>query len=87
MDNNQLGSLVVGLGVVLGLIGTVYSMIYKPIHSVSLELVRLNTNLENLRLNDDKQNKTLDIHGIKLADHDKDITRLNMEVRYIKDRA
>lgn len=69
----------------LGFIGTMYSMFYKPTHELKIEIVKLNSNLEHLRESDTNQNARLNRHSDKLDDHDKRIIILE-GTKFVKDR-
>ena len=69
----------------LGFIGTVYTMFYKPIHELTLTIERLNINLEHVKKNDSKQDDKIDRHEDILNTHNIRITKLE-QTNFIKDR-
>ena len=69
----------------LGFVGTMYTMFYKPTNELKIEIVKLNGNLEHLNRSDVNQNKRLDKHSDALDDHEKRLTVIE-STNYIKDR-
>ena len=88
MESTQFtGELVKGLIAILGLITTFYVMFYKPLHEVTIQLVKLNSNLENLKESDKRQNTIIADHEIRIQENRIDITKiLSGEIHFTKDR-
>ena len=88
MESTQFtGELVKGLIAILGLITTFYVMFYKPLHEVTIHLVKLNSNLENLNESDKRQNTIIADHEIRIQENRIDITKiLSGEIHFTKDR-
>lgn len=88
MESTQFtGELVKGLIAILGLITTFYVMFYKPLHEVTIQLVKLNSNLENLNESDKRQNTIIADHEIRIQENRIDITKiLSGEIHFTKDR-
>ena len=88
MESTQFtGELVKGLIAIFGLITTFYVMFYKPLHEVTIQLVKLNSNLENLNESDKRQNTIIADHEIRIQENRIDITKiLSGEIHFTKDR-
>ncbi|QIK57758.1 hypothetical protein G7059_07860 [Erysipelothrix sp. HDW6A] len=69
----------------LGFVGTAYTMFYKPTHNLTIEIVKLNANLEHLNRSDISQNKRLDNHSELIDDHEKRLIVIE-STNFIKDR-
>ena len=88
MESTQFtGELVKGLIAIFGLLTTFYVMFYKPLHEVTIQLVKLNSNLENLNESDKRQNTIIADHEIRIQENRIDITKiLSGEIHFTKDR-
>lgn len=73
MDNWNVFMVIVAL---LGFVGTSYTMFYKPTHDLTIQMVKLNENLETLKDSDVRQNGLLDEYGKTINDHEIRIDRL-----------
>ena len=82
MDNWNVFMVVVAL---LGFVGTSYTMFYKPTHDLTIQMVKLNENLETLKDSDVRQNGLLDEYGKKINNHEIRIDRLE-RTEFIKNR-
>ena len=82
MDNWNVFMVIVAL---LGFVGTSYTMFYKPTHDLTIQMIKLNENLETLKDSDVRQNGLLDEYGKKINNHEIRIDRLE-RTEFIKHR-
>ena len=68
-----IGTLVVGLGVIISL----FVAIYKPLSKIEHRLTQIEDELKSI-------NKTLDGHTSKLDDHEKRITQNTTDIKLMK---
>ena len=72
-----IGSLIIGLAAIIGL----YVTVTNPLLKVNQQLTELNVNQKNILEKGRERDERLDIHGVKLDDHEIRITRVEEKVK------